>query len=97
MHIQFGKQPSERGLSLLSNGLEGQGAFSCCLEYCLHGVELCKRYRAGDRCGSVLAGVVGVLLMNMIARWRMVATFRADDNDPKEQFLYQQAGCVEVV
>jgi len=25
-------------------------------------------------------------------KWRMVATFRADDNDPKEQFLYHQAG-----
>ena len=29
--------------------------------------------------------------------WRRVATFRADDNSPKEQFLYQQAGCVEEV
>ena len=25
-------------------------------------------------------------------KWRMVATFRADDNDPKVQYLYQQAG-----
>ena len=25
-------------------------------------------------------------------KWRIVATFRADDNSPKEQFLYHQAG-----